>query len=154
MGLEGVGFDDEESVVVEGGYLCGFPCEEVDVGVSAPLGDDDGSTTLAHEETVEDDDNGPVGLRGTAADVDDDEVTVGDCLVGVDLGESPDPELALGIGNETEISESLLAFMAVGGELTDELGRPAELPEGLDAILVEYLCAGVDESLDIVGGEL
>lgn len=39
VSFEGVGFDDEEGVVVEGCDLGGLPSEEVDVDVSVPLSD-------------------------------------------------------------------------------------------------------------------
>ncbi len=78
MGLEGVGFDDEEGVGIVCGNLGGLPGEEVDVDVSVPLRDDRGLAAVNHEQAVEDYDYGPVGLVGASADVNDGEVSVGD----------------------------------------------------------------------------
>ena len=54
VGLEGVGFYDEQGVVVPGGDLCCFPCEAVDVAVPAPLCDDCGASAFGHCEAVDD----------------------------------------------------------------------------------------------------
>lgn len=47
--FEGVGFNDEESVIIKCGDLSSFPGEDVDIDVSVPLGDDDGFTSFGHE---------------------------------------------------------------------------------------------------------
>ena len=54
--FEGVGFDDEEGVIIISRYLGGFPCEAVDVAVAVPLGDDCGASAFDHVEAIEDDD--------------------------------------------------------------------------------------------------
>ena len=69
--FEGIAFYDEEGVIVESGNLRGFPGEEVHVYMSVPLSDDCGFASVHHEEAVEDDNDGPVGVMGAASDVDD-----------------------------------------------------------------------------------
>ena len=114
VGFEGVGFDDEEGIIVECGDLSGFPCEEVHVDMTVPLGDDGGFSAIDHQEAVEDDDYGPVGFIGSAADVDDSEISIDD-FVGVVLiaggGEVPYGEHPLGIGFESEVAQSIGSFI-------------------------------------------
>lgn len=83
VGLKGIGLDDEERLIVESGNLGGFPSEEVDVDVATPLSDDGGTAAVDHSDAVEYSDNGPVGLVGSAADVDDGKIAVRDDELGV-----------------------------------------------------------------------
>ena len=152
VSLEGVGFYDEQGVVVPGGDLCCFPCEAVDVAVPAPLCDDCGASAFGHCEAVDDCDHRPVGFVGAASDVDDCEVSAGDVDFVVDLGFGPYPQEALSVGGEAEVFEGSGAFVGFGVYVADEAWGAASPGEGFDLILVEDHGAGMDESLDIVGG--
>ena len=153
FGFEGVALDDEEGFLIPGGYLCGFPDEEVVVDVAIPLCDDFGYSAVDLPIAVEDKDNGIVGLAGTASDIDDGDVAAGD---GKLFGVLPDGEMAGGVVVEVKVGEGGGAFgvAALGGYLADGSGRGTVFFEPLDKVFVEDAFAGGGKGFDVVGGKL
>ena len=86
VGLEGVGLDYQKSIVVVGGYLRALPCEDVHVYVSVPLRHDRGLVAVYHVQSVENENDGPVGFSAAAADVDDYKVAIFYLFLRVYLG--------------------------------------------------------------------
>ena len=87
FGFEGVCFDYQQGVVVGAGDVYGFPCEFVVFDVAVPAGYDFGDATVYHGEAVGYYDAGVVGFDAYAADIDGDDIAVGDVFL--DVGHEP-----------------------------------------------------------------
>lgn len=155
VSLKGVRLDDEKRLIVESCDLRGFPSEEVDVDVATPLSDDSRAAAVDHSDAVEDGDNGPVGLVGSAADVDDGEVTVRDDELGVRrVRERPNLKDTLPILAEAERGEGVASGRSGTIHVADELRRATSVAELLDVVLIKNDRTGIDEGFDIVSRTL
>lgn len=137
--LECVAFDDEECVVVEGGYLCRLPSKNIHINMTVPLSNDRRTTTINEVDAVENTDNGEVGLRGATTDVDHDKVAVGDNFSRVDFGKCPNIESTCTVFFEANVLQCEFPFINRSVDITDKFRWTTSGIELLHLVAVEYV---------------
>ena len=150
--FEGVAFYDEESIVIEGGYLCGFPGKEIHIGVIMHLGDDNGLIAIDKPIAINDDDNAIIGLGGASANINGNDISIEDGIGGVFLWQIPDVELGGGVFNEMEGLEGGGAGGSEALDIAGEIGLGGGGAQEFDLVSIKDVFAGIDEGFGIGGG--
>ena len=153
LGLDGVALDDQLGVVVERGYLCRLPGQQVVVDVPVPFRHHLGCAAEHHPVAVYDEYVAPVRVLAPSAHVHGDEVAACHALFGL-LRQHPHLQQAAPVVDEVEVLQGGLALHAVALHLADMQGLAARLLQLVQVVEAEDVAPAVSEGFDVVAGKL
>lgn len=135
LGVECIGFNDKQPVLVGSGNLYGFPCQLIMWAVSAPLGNHNGYAAVCHIVAVEYAYHRAVGVVGCATYIDYDDIAVVALPFGRVVGHEPNFESTVLPFLELDMFECFLPAIAVGKDIANEHRRTAAFAQALDILL-------------------